>query len=723
MFGCFMVASGKKKKGKGKRSVPSSGDFYEKLKALQAKSGSFAKPNEKDESRLPSSKTPIKAKFSKKVMSHESPIEREVAYEGGDEQENNLSIKRDISDFDFQSHIMDSSEDNYSSMMKKNESGHSLSNISDAPCGNKANRDNLSYPGMRKPEFWGSLNLVRSCSFKETGEALKRLAYKLPPSNVKSFEELDILAEKMHSEVLHENNQSPRSVKSHCNADKMMLKRHSLSQILPSQSRKLWWKLLLWSRRNMPNPSSVISKSLSLPLFPNKLESHGSFTESSLTGGNDTDTPRSEGFHGGVSRFWPQNQWISLNKSESHGSFTESSLTRGNDPDTPRSEGCHGGVSGFWPQNQMVALKTMESHGSFTESSRGNDTDTPRSEGFHEGVPGFWPQNQWVDFSMDSPSPRVDQWVEELVNQPIILDNNDDDDKNECAIDYPPSPGTSRSLSRNTSHINRKQEINFSEELMHANGVVQSLNLSSSVAHITCVGLKVIPTLSQFSSLRSINLSGNFIAYITGGSLPKGLHTLNLSRNKLTSIEGLRELTRLRVLDLSYNKISRIGHGLSSCTLIKELYLVGNQINEVEGLHRLLKLSALDLSFNKISTTKSLGQLVANYHTLLALNVLGNPIQKNISEEKLRKAACGLLPKLAYLNKQPITSQKAREVATESVVKAALGNSNWSFRKRGVKKVSHGRSGSSSFRSSSSLKPNSKKSVSARVERQSSMKV
>jgi hypothetical protein len=113
--------------------------------------------------------------------------------------------------------------------------------------------------------------------------------------------------------------------------------------------------------------------------------------------------------------------------------------------------------------------------------------------------------------------------------------------------------------------------------------------------------------------------------------------------------------------------------GLSNCTLIKELYLAGNKISNVEGLHRLLKLIVLDLSFNKIATTKAIGQLVANYNSLVALNILGNPIQNNVGEDQLRKTVSSLLPKLVYHNKQLIKPQRAREVLKDSVARAAFG--------------------------------------------------
>lgn len=87
----------------------------------------------------------------------------------------------------------------------------------------------------------------------------------------------------------------------------------------------------------------------------------------------------------------------------------------------------------------------------------------------------------------------------------------------------------------------------------------------------------------------------------------------------------------------------------------------------------MLKLIVLDLSFNKIATTKAIGQLVANYNSLVALNILGNPIQNNVGEDQLRKTVSSLLPKLVYLNKQLIKPQRAREVLKDSVARAVFG--------------------------------------------------
>ncbi|KAG9132765.1 hypothetical protein Leryth_014036, partial [Lithospermum erythrorhizon] len=329
---------------------------------------------------------------------------------------------------------------------------------------------------------------------------------------------------------------------------------------------------------------------------------------------------------------------------------------------------------GDYSSDTLDAKKRVESRkssGSFTKKSmKGsyNNNDDNHSWGGFQGNAGFLPQNQWVAFPAESSTAsRVDQWVRELpVQQPQLNNDGSYHIKDGTAIPPP-----------DVAH----PKMIIPEEIVRANSVIRSLNSSTTIAHMAGIGSKVITSISCYSSLRSVNLSGNFIVHITPGSLPKGLHVLDLSRNKIITIEGLRELTHLRVLNLSYNRISRIGQGLSNCILIKELYLAGNKISEVEGLHRLLKLTILDLSFNKIITTKALGQLVANYHSLLALNLLGNPIQSTISDDQLRKTICSLLPKLAYLSRQPISSQKAREVHTEAILKATMGDGGRSKRK------------------------------------------
>lgn len=114
--------------------------------------------------------------------------------------------------------------------------------------------------------------------------------------------------------------------------------------------------------------------------------------------------------------------------------------------------------------------------------------------------------------------------------------------------------------------------------------------------------------------------------------------------------------------------------GLASCSSLKELYLAGNKISEVEGLHRLLKLSILDLRFNKISTAKCLGQLAANYNSLQAINLDGNPAQKNVGDEQMKKYLQGLLPHLVYYNRQPIKVSSSLKDGAERSVRLGMNS-------------------------------------------------
>ncbi|KAK1301321.1 hypothetical protein QJS10_CPB12g01329 [Acorus calamus] len=509
----------------------------------------------------------------------------EKAYEGEDEHDDLSVMKRDFSEED---------DDDEEQVIKKCGSEHSINNDDrrlypeeegiaiDAPI----QSGHVSDPGTRRPTFCASPKLKRSCSNLETRDLVRRIANPLSLSPSKSYS----FDGRGGAEALQG---SPHS------ADRVMLKKRSSSQVLPSRSRRLWWKLFLWSHRNLH-----------------------------------------------VQKIKKQSE----NEKEK------------------------GGYSSDTLPNLCQDDKNKEQSGL----------------GLGEQM-----KHQWVAFPMESsPLGRVDAWVNSLDVESVLPVDDDVDDDDVARMN---SFEVGESSGKNNS-TQKGRRGGLAEEVLQANNIIQSLNSFSSVAHISGIGLKAIPIISAFASLRSVNLSGNFIAQITPGALPKSLHSLDLSRNKITAIEGLRELTRLRVLNLSYNRISRIGHGLSNCTLIKELYLAGNKISEVEGLHRLLKLAVLDLSFNKITTAKALGQLVANYSSLMALNLLGNPVQSNIGDDQLRKTMSGLLPQLAYLNKQLIKPRRAREVAGDSVARAALGNNGFGGRRKPMRRVSHVSSSPSSFR-------------------------
>ncbi|KAK8941965.1 hypothetical protein KSP40_PGU015983 [Platanthera guangdongensis] len=319
----------------------------------------------------------------------------------------------------------------------------------------------------------------------------------------------------------------------------------------------------------------------------------------------------------------------------------------------------------------------------------GYSSDTHELVEEHDEKKAMEIENQWVAFPLPySPHDRVYSWINSLEEWTFcpIDDKETFAGKEDRYIACPDHMEMGESSGKYHSHITPRA----AEEMIQANNVIQCLNSSTSVAHFAGIGLKVIPCISAFGSLRSVSLTRNFIAHITPGCLPKNIHTLDLSRNKLSTIEGLRDLTKLRVLNLSYNRISRIGHGLSSCTGIKELYAAGNRISHVEGLHRFLKLTILDLSFNNITTVAAFGQLVANYNSLFALNLLGNPIQSNLGDDLIRKAVMSLLPRIGYFNKQLVKQHRAREVAANCAANAAIGDGGWSSRSRPTRRSALG---------------------------------
>ncbi|KAJ6797501.1 Uncharacterized protein M6B38_217550 [Iris pallida] len=491
-------------------------------------------------------------------------------YDGGDEHDETLSMKRDTSELDLQA-LADKQlveEDEYDAFAV---AGTATATVT--PDFFPPQSGHVSDPGTGPTAaLWGSSPaLKRSCSNIETKRSAKARSFPFPSEEAAAAEA--------------KRSGSPVSVRSDFSADRVMLKKRSSSQVLPSRSRKLWWRLFLWSHRNLHGPLPPIPSSSAAP---------------NRRAGYSSDTLEQPA------------------------------------------------------QDKRKNKKKVEESGK--------------------------QQYQWVAFSAESSSPlgRVGAWVDSL-EESRFFPVDDDEEEERGGFVFPEvgeSSGKSNAIRR------------LPEEVVQANNVIQSLNSFSSVAHISGMGLKVVPSISAFTGLRSVNLSGNFIVQINSGSLPRSLHTLDLSRNKIGAVEGLRELTRLRVLNLSYNRISRIGHGLSNCTLIKELYLAGNKISDVEGLHRLLKLTVLDLSFNKIATAKALGQLVANYNSLLALNLIGNPVQTNIGDDHLRKAVSSLLPHLTYINKQPIKPQRARDAATDSIAKAALSSGGTGTRRRTARRAS-----------------------------------
>jgi hypothetical protein len=393
-----------------------------------------------------------------KVTSLESPVKTEVeeAYEGEDEHEDSPSIKRELSDFDLQVHEAVASKRGYdptgnemnSPSLYKNQANIQLEDRDDKY--HKKSVDlilsgHVSDPGMGRSNFWASPQLKRSCSNMERRDILRKTAHHFPTSKSQSFEDLQELSANQMV-----NLESPRSVMTQRSADRVMLKRRSSSQVLPSGSKKLWWKLFLWSHRNIHQPR--VSKSTQLHPASAVLNSQCGYS-------SDILEPKQG-----------------------------NTLRHRRSPSPASSSGEY-----------------------FSKSGKGKAIDNPRWSRFHEEKNfDFQTRNQWVAFSTESSSfNRVDEWVKDLENQQPPSEEDFADDNIENTV-LPP-PDVDRPISRSTTQLTRHQDGNLSKDILYANSVVQSLNPASTAAHISGIGIKAIPAITHFSSLRSVNLSNNFI--------------------------------------------------------------------------------------------------------------------------------------------------------------------------------------------------------------------
>lgn len=348
-------------------------------------------------------------------------VAADAAYEGGDEHEDVPILKRANCDFDFhdQPNSMGSNQGfiQLGQELLDNKSGRDEALTPDL----QVQSGHVSDPGMeRRTSFLVSPVLKRSCSNIETKRS--NLQASNPPTRSHSYTDLKNLSTDGNS--VYRVQTSPWSAKSNCSADRVMLKKRSSSQVLPSRSRKVWWKLFLWSHRNLHKPSASAR-----PPLPR--------SASHQKAGYSSDT---------------------LEPARTH---------------------------------EDRKKKAIE------------------ESGMH-----------WVAFAMESSSPidRINAWVNsidetEFCHAHDYGSDNDGDEGHEeeekkGSLILPIYAENGESSGKNhSSHADRRT----TEEIMHANNVIQSLNFLSSVAHISGMGLKVVPSISAFSGLRNVNLSGNLI--------------------------------------------------------------------------------------------------------------------------------------------------------------------------------------------------------------------
>lgn len=339
----------------------------------------------------------------------------ETVYEGGDEKDEKFSMRRDVSDLDLQSNAeCNSPYQNDSTGSGPNHPTQTTPEIP-TPMRQQSNPGTVQeiYKVMSSPTL-----LKRSCS------NIERKSAAWTDSSVNKSRSYGNLTS-LHDRALpnEKPTDSPSSVKTSCTADRVMLKKRSSSQVLPSRSRKLWWRLFLWSHRNLHR-----SNWISNVMAPARPESVSDISNNNK-GGYTSDT-----------------------------------------------------------------LETSEV------------VDKKKKKVMAD------PTNQWVAFSVEtSYLDRVSAWVNSIPNKEDENYGGEDEELGANMHDeffYPSLPEVGESSGKNHSHVNKRRG---GDEVLQANNIIQSLNILSSVAHISGMGLKVVPVISAFTSLKAVNLSSNFI--------------------------------------------------------------------------------------------------------------------------------------------------------------------------------------------------------------------
>jgi len=284
-----------------------------------------------------------------------------------------------------------------------------------------------------------SPKLMRSCSNIETTRSVVPAGSDLPAKS-RSYNDLKILPPGRSTAARSGAiDASPTaSFRTSCSADRVMLKKRSSRQVLPSRSRKLWWQMFLWSHRNLHRPGASATMPTLLPPSPGQEE---------------------EEEEGGAAH--------------QHDGYTSDTL---------------GAVTAD-AKNKGVAIEA--------------DPIT----------------SQWVAFSAEaSPLDRVSAWVNSLGDGSFHAVDEDDATGHGSGGEGAARPRRQRcseivELSTATAGGKRNPEAKrrAADEAAQASGIVQTLNTFSSVAHIAGMGLKTVPTIAAFSTLRAVNLSGNTI--------------------------------------------------------------------------------------------------------------------------------------------------------------------------------------------------------------------
>ncbi|XP_064488231.1 leucine-rich repeats and immunoglobulin-like domains protein 3 [Ornithodoros turicata] len=171
----------------------------------------------------------------------------------------------------------------------------------------------------------------------------------------------------------------------------------------------------------------------------------------------------------------------------------------------------------------------------------------------------------------------------------------------------------------------------------------------------------LLPYISEYPSLRSLDLSFNRISAIPGGIFTNSSRLVNLSlnSNRISRIEkgSLDNLTRLKSLSLNRNKLAHLPKDLFlQLHSLVNLELNKNRIEEIEGLifKGLASLKSLSLRHNNIGVISD-----------GAFFYLGNVRSLNLDSNNLTMVTKGMLYGLTALESLNLTSNNITEVGMD----------------------------------------------------------
>lgn len=183
------------------------------------------------------------------------------------------------------------------------------------------------------------------------------------------------------------------------------------------------------------------------------------------------------------------------------------------------------------------------------------------------------------------------------------------------------------------------REYKFIPEEEYSDTSVYYQSKKGNVVSIGLMGrnLKSVPeSISNLTSLRVLELSGNQLTDLPNSIGNLNIETLILSSNQFTTFPKIiKYLVSLKLLDLNYNKIFNLPDSISNLKFLKFLYLSGNSLMSLPKLiGKLVSLIDLDLSLNKI---RILPESICNLTSLQKLNLEFNKLNtlpKNIDNLK-----------------------------------------------------------------------------------------